>query len=105
MTTPLRKTAKGLFLHIRCTPKSGRDEVCGLVTSAAGAVFLAVKVTAIPDKGNANIAVVETVAKAMRVPKSSFRFTAGETSRDKTLEIISNANTIEAFLAQFSMPD
>ena len=105
MTTPLRKTAKGLFLHIRCTPKSGRDEVCGYVTSSTGAVSLAVKVTAIPDKGKANAAVIETVAKAMRVSKSSFRFAAGETSRDKTLEIISNASTIEAFLAQFSMPD
>lgn len=105
MTTPLRKTAKGLFLHIRCTPKFGRDEVCGLVTSATGAVSLAVKVTAIPDKGKANTAVIETVAKAMRVQKSSFRFCAGETSRDKTLEIMSNANTIEAFLTQFSMPD
>ena len=105
MTTPLRKTAKGLFLHIRCTPKSGRDEVCGLVASSAGAISLAVKVTAIPDKGQANIAVIETLAKAARVPKSSFRFSTGETSRDKTLEIISNANTIEAFLAQFSMPN
>ena len=105
MTSPLRKTAKGLFLHIRCTPKSGRDEICGLVTSSTGAVSLAVKVTAIPDKGKANAAVIETVAKAMRVPKSSFRFAAGETARDKVLEIISNHATIEAFLEQFSMPD
>ena len=105
MTTPLRKTAKGLFLHIRCTPKSGRDEVCGLVASASGQISLAVKVTAIPDKGKANGAVIETVAKAARVPKSSFKFSAGETSRDKVLEIVSNANAIEAFLAQISMPD
>jgi uncharacterized protein len=94
---PLRQTPKGLFLHIRATPKSGRNEVVGLVANAAGQRSLAVKVTKPADKGEANLAVIETLAKAMGIAKSSFRLASGETSRDKVLEIINHGDTVRHF--------
>ena len=97
---PLRQTAKGLFLHIRATPKASRDEVTGLVGNAAGQNALAVKVTKPADKGAANQAVIETLAKAIGVAKSSFRFASGETSRDKVLEVLQNEAAIRTFIAE-----
>jgi len=46
-----------------------------------------VKVTAPPDKGKANAAVVKLLSKALKLPKSAFEITAGETARLKTLRI------------------
>jgi uncharacterized protein (TIGR00251 family) len=96
----LRQTPKGLFLHLRVTPKAGRDEVAGLVVNAAGQASLAVKVTAPPDKGAANKAVIEALAKSMRVAKSSFRLASGETSRDKVVEVVQNEAAIRTFLEE-----
>ena len=97
---PLRQTPKGLFLHIRATPKSGRDEIAGLVANAAGQISLAVKVTRPADKGEANTAVIETLAKTMGIAKSSFKMAAGETSRDKVLQVLQNEATIRHFIAE-----
>lgn len=97
---PLRQTSKGLFLHIRATPKAGRDEVTGLVANAAGQFSVAVKVTKPADKGQANQAVIETLAHNMRIAKSSFRLAQGETSRDKILEVVQNEDAIRHFIAE-----
>jgi hypothetical protein len=97
---PLRQTAKGLFLYIRATPKAGRDEVAGLMANTAGQKALAVKVTKPADKGAANQAVVETLAKAIGIAKSSFRFASGETSRDKVLEVLQNEAAIRNYIAE-----
>ena len=97
---PLRQTPKGLFLHVRATPKAGRNEVTGLVANAAGQLSLSVKVSKPADKGQANLAVIETLSKAMGVAKSSFGYSSGETSRDKVLEVLQNEATIRHFIAE-----
>lgn len=94
---PVRQTAKGLFLHVRATPKAGRDEVTGLVANAAGQRSVAVKITKPADKGQANQAVIETLAKTIGIAKSSFRFASGETSRDKVLEVLTHADEVRHF--------
>ncbi|MEO9169415.1 MAG: DUF167 domain-containing protein [Aestuariivirga sp.] len=99
---PLRQTPKGLFLHIRATPKSGRDEITGPVVNAAGQKALAVKVTAAPDKGAANRAVIKTLAHEIHIAKSSFRLASGETSRDKAVEVVQNEAAIRHFLEGLS---
>lgn len=48
---------------------------------------LRVYITAPPADGQANKAVIEIVAKALRVPKSSIEITKGEASRNKVLSI------------------
>ena len=100
MSGPLRHTPKGNFLHLRVTPKSGCDEICGLMTSAGDTVALAVKVTAIPDKGKANEAVIALLAKAIGVAKSSFNLVNGETSRNKVLAIVANQDAVINFIAK-----
>ena len=43
-----------------------------------------------PVKGEANLEVIKKIAKHLGVPKSSVRIMAGEKSRDKIVEVISN---------------
>lgn len=99
MNSPLRPGRGGLLLAVRVTPKSSRDEVTGLHVAADGAVSLAVKVTAPPDKGKANKAVIETLARATGTPKSMFSLVAGETERNKTLLVTGNPAALEAWIA------
>lgn len=101
MTSALRPGKGGMLLNVRVTPKSSRDEVTGLHTASDGTVSLAVKVTAIPDKGRANKAVIETLAKACRLPKSAFSLVSGETERNKTLLVTGNLAGLEALMAGF----
>jgi len=95
---PLRQTPKGLFLHVRATPKAGCNEVTGVVVNAAGQKSLGVKVTAVADRGAANKAVIETLAKIIGVSKSSFELVSGETARDKTLRICQNEAVVTTYM-------
>ena len=99
MTPVLRPGRCGWLVAVRVTPRASRDEVAGLYTAADGQVSLAVKVTAVPDKGKANKAVIETLAKASGLPKSAFAVVSGETERNKTLLVTGNVAAVEALIA------
>ncbi len=88
-----------MLLAVRATPKSSRNAVTGLHVGADDSVSLAVKVTAPPDKGKANKAVIEVIAKASGLPKSAFRIVSGETERHKTLLVTGNPAALAAWIA------
>ena len=46
-----------------------------------------VRVTAAPTDGQANKAVLETLAEALKIKKSQLTLVGGETSRDKRIKI------------------
>jgi uncharacterized protein (TIGR00251 family) len=99
--SPLREGRGGLVLAVRVTPKSSRDEITGLHVGADGAVALAVRVSPPPDKGKANKAVIEVVAKAARLPKSAISLIGGETDRHKHLLVTGNPAVLQALIATF----
>ena len=80
LDTQLKNDA--VIVRIRVQPKASRDAIVGEHDGA-----LKVAVTAPPDKGKANKAVVELLAKTLGVAKSNIELVAGTTSRDKTLAI------------------
>lgn len=57
---------------------------------------LKVQVTAAPERGKANAAVIEVLAKALGIPKSAIRLTAGQTSPLKTVEIDADPSRLSA---------
>ncbi len=85
-----RLTGTGLLLHLRVTPNAGRDAIDGIEMRDDGSAVLRVRVSAVPDKGKANAAVIMLLAKALGVPKSTISLVGGETSRLKTLAIEGN---------------
>lgn len=54
----------------------------------AGRRVLKVRVAAAAAEGAANASVIAILSKALRMPKSAVRITAGETARVKRLEIV-----------------
>ena len=68
-------------LNVRVLPRSKRDEVI----EEDGR--LRVKVTAPADKGRANRALVELLARHFGVRKGAVRIVEGERSREKVVEV------------------
>jgi uncharacterized protein (TIGR00251 family) len=98
-TPAWRPAHGGILLALRVTPNAGVDRIEGVETRDDGAAVLRVRVRAIPDKGKANAAVIALIAGALGVPRSAIALTAGETSRQKTLRIAGDAETLGARLA------
>ena len=93
MSGPLRETPRGLLLDVKATPKAAREEIAGIRNGA-----LLVKVTAAPEKGKANTAVIALLSKAIGVPKSAFELVSGETDRNKVLRLASHAEVIQTWV-------
>ena len=98
MSGPLNRD----LLAVRVTPKASRNEVTGLYTAADGSVSLSVKVTAAPDKGKANKAVINLLAKKLGVAKTTLTLVKGETDRNKTFQISGNTKPLEALIASLT---
>lgn len=99
MSDAWRADDDGVTLFVRATPGAKKNEIAGIWEGPAGEARLSVKVTAPPDKGKANAAVIKLLAKALRLPKSAFVIASGETSRLKTIEIAGDAKTLSARLS------
>ena len=94
----LRARDGGLVLALRLTPKGGRDAIEGWVAGAGGLEHLKARVSAPPEDGKANAALIQLLAKALGLPKSAVRIAAGETARLKTVFIQSDSPALRARL-------
>lgn len=100
MPSFFRPDASGLVLSLKVQPKSSRDAIQGVVATPDGAA-LKVAVTAPPDKGKANAAVIALIAKAFGVAKRDVTLTLGETDRRKVLHIAGAPGALKAIAQQW----
>jgi len=70
-------------LSVRVTPRADRNAVAGVRDD--GTVLL--RVTAAPTDGQANKAVLETLAAALGVRRGQLELVGGETSREKRVKV------------------
>jgi uncharacterized protein (TIGR00251 family) len=82
-----RAGKNGVSLQVKITPKAARNALIRIDTDAGGGEHLKASVTAVPEKGKANAALIKLLAQKLGLPKSSITLIAGETSRQKTLHI------------------
>lgn len=99
--TPFTETAVGLKVAVRLTPKAARDRIDGPAPEADGGTVLKVAVTAVPEDGKANAALVKLLSKQWKVPKSAIAITAGATDRRKTLLVSGDAAELKRRLDQW----
>ena len=92
----------GARLALRVTPNARKAAIDGAELRADGSFALKIRVTAPPDKGAANAAVLALLAKATGFPKSAFTLVGGQTCRSKLVAISGDPNTIAAILAHLS---
>jgi uncharacterized protein (TIGR00251 family) len=74
-------------ITVRLTPNAKQNKILGWDESSTDLRILKVQVTAIPEKGKANAALIKILSKEWKIPKSAIRIIRGETSRTKTLEV------------------
>jgi uncharacterized protein (TIGR00251 family) len=79
--------SQGLLCVVRVKAGASREEVAWVCEKGQLSEVLIVRVRAVPERGKANAAVIETLAKAFGLPKSTIRITKGARARTKTLFI------------------
>jgi len=86
----------GTRLRLRVKPGARANEILGVHGGA-----LKVSVTAAPEKGKANDAVVALLAKALDVAASTIAIVAGQTSQDKVVTVGIEPAALRARLSQW----
>jgi uncharacterized protein (TIGR00251 family) len=98
--TPFKPVADGVRVAIRLTPKASRNAIAGIAEAGQGEAVLKVMVTAVPEAGKANEALIKLLAKEWGVAKYSVSLVAGATDRNKILHIAGDAGDLMARLNQ-----
>ena len=102
--TPWSLIDGGVNLVVRLTPKGGRDAVDGMEIMSDGRAVLKIRVQAIPSEGEANVALIKLLAKAVGVPSRDVSLVAGATARIKRLVISGDGPTLVAALEKIAAP-
>lgn len=89
----MKSSSSGVTLRLKVSPRASRERIEGPVDGV-----LKVSVTAAPERGRANAAVIELLARALHMPKSKLEVVSGAASRHKTLRIAGNPSEIGARL-------
>jgi len=109
IAVPYATAPDGLRVFVRLQPRARRERIEGVVAEADGRAVLKVAVTAPPEDGKANAALVALLGKRWRLPKSAIEIVGGATDRRKTLLLrgdpASLQATVSAFLASLAQPD
>ncbi len=72
---------------VRLTPRGGRDALAGWERGEDGKLCLKARVSAPPEQGKANEALVRLIAKKLRIGSSRVQVVSGATSRLKVVEV------------------
>ena len=76
----IKKTEKGSLLLLKAHPGAAKNTISGVHDGK-----LKVHVTAAPDKGKANSAIIKLLSAKLKIPKKNLEIVKGETSRQKTV--------------------
>lgn len=101
---PWSRTANGISLIVRLTPKGGRDAIDGIEVLADGRRVLKLRVRAAASDGEANTALIRLIATAMHIPRRDVILAAGATGRIKRLVISGDGPTLIAALEKIATP-
>lgn len=76
----MEETNEGVILRVKVIPKASKTEIVGWEGEE-----LKIRVKAVPEKGKANQALINFLAKYLNIAKSDVSLTGGETSRHKKI--------------------
>ncbi len=89
MKLKLEEIEEGVMLPLQVTPKAKNNSIMGIHQGR-----LKISVTQAPEKGKANKAVIQFLAKKLGIRKSQFSLVSGSTSQKKMI-LISNLTCSE----------
>ena len=80
---------------VRLTPKASQNSIVSLAHGNEGGVVIQASVTATPEAGKANTALLKLLATEWKLPKSSLNIIKGVTTRRKIIEIAKDRQIVE----------
>jgi len=87
---------------VRLTPRARADRILGIAADEAGKPILKAAVTAVPEDGKANAALVALLAKTWRLPKSALAVASGGASRNKSVMIAGDTDELMKHLTDWA---
>ena len=99
MSGLVQPVAGGIRLRLKVAPKAKRTAIGEIMADADGAPVLKVAVTAAPEDGKANAAVIALLAKEWGVAKTAISVVSGATDRRKLVEIRGQPEELAARIA------
>lgn len=99
--SPFRATGGGVRVDVRLTPKASANRIQGVERDATGAPVLKAAVTAVPEGGKANAALLKLLARAWKLPKTSLCVVSGATARRKVIKIAGDPGELLAKLREW----
>ncbi|MCH8112172.1 MAG: DUF167 domain-containing protein, partial [Proteobacteria bacterium] len=82
-SSPFQRVEDGVAVAVHLTPKASRASIEGIADAPGGGYVLRVKVTAAPEKGKANAALLKLLAKEWGVAPSRLGLVSGHKDRRK----------------------
>jgi uncharacterized protein (TIGR00251 family) len=96
----MRVSVDEVIIEVTARPGASRRGAIGVTADR-----LVVGVNSTPEKGKANDELIEYLAREMRVPRSALMIVRGETSRRKTIRIVTHEPArVASRLRQISKP-
>ena len=84
---PLVPARDGLKLAVRLTPRAKADRLLGVAATAEGRRVVRASVTAPPEDGRTNEALLQLLARLWQLSRRDLAIVAGTTSRHKTVSV------------------
>ena len=91
----------GVRLRVRLQPKASRNLIDGIEELSDGSQRLRARVTAAPEKGKANKALLKLLAGQFAISISQMHVASGAASRNKTILIEGDGTALSATLARW----
>ena len=98
---PFSETAGGALVAVRLTPRSSANAVRGIARDADGSAHIRATVTAAPEAGKANAALLKLLAKTWKLPKTSLSVISGATSRRKVVHVAGDPEALFGMLEEW----
>ena len=87
LVPPFVRRAGTIHVKLKLTPKASHNAIDGLKTDGGHAMCVGARVTAVPEEGRANDALLKLLAAEWRLPRRRLSVVHGLASRRKTIAI------------------
>jgi uncharacterized protein len=104
MPRPFTPAGDGVRLAVRLTPKAAAERLIGLIADGDGGSSLKIAVTAAPEDGKANDALLRLLAKRLRLPRGAVSLLQGGRDRRKVIHIAGEPAALLARLEEELLP-
>jgi len=90
-----------VLLAVKVTPGAAQSRIQGVTADRSGGSVLRIAVTAAPEKGKANKAVIKLLATALGLPKTSLTVISGATDRHKVIGVSGDESALKQHISSW----